>query len=168
RPINHTPPAISLVFQLTYSYNPDRNRWKRADTKGLTTMVTHYLGNVERIEVQGSGVVEWKRYIAGAVYTVKTSDAEQGYSVQQTDKSYLYNDHLGSLDVIVDHVGTVTHTASFDAWGQRRHGEDWDDAFEPESLALANFIQPITQRGYTGHEMLDDVGLIHKIGRASC
>src|SRR5690606_31031249 len=103
--------------------------------------------------------------IAGAVYTVKTSDAEQGYSVQQTDKSYLYNDHLGSLDVIVDHVGTVTHTASFDAWGYRRHGEDWNGAFEPESLALANFIQPVTQRGYTGHEMLDDVGLIHMNGR---
>src|SRR5690606_38797882 len=103
--------------------------------------------------------------IAGAVYTVKTSDAEQGYSVQQTDKSYLYNDHLGSLDVIVDHVGTVTHTASFDAWGYRRHGEDWNGAFEPESLALANFIQPVTQRGYTGHEMLDDMGLIHMNGR---
>ncbi|WP_262369313.1 RHS repeat-associated core domain-containing protein [Cellvibrio japonicus] len=30
---------------------------------------------------------------------------------------------------------------------------------------LANYTQPITQRGYTGHEMLDDSGLIHMNGR---
>lgn len=37
--------------------------------------------------------------------------------------------------------------------------------FNSSSLALAGFTQPLTMRGYTGHEMLDDHGLIHMNGR---
>ena len=152
-----------------FSYGPDRARWQRIETKGSQVTSTQYLGNVERIDVQGSNIVEWKRYIAGAIYTVRTTAVVSGgslnYSVQRSDKSYVYNDHLGSLDVVVNHAGTITHTASFDAWGNRRNAENWTGAFSATSLALTNYTNPITLRGYTGHEMLDDTGLIHMNGR---
>ena len=155
-----------------FKYGPDRARYEQIKTitaNGQKTL-TQYFGNVERIEVIGSNVVEWKRYIAGAVYTLRTTATNCGssicYALQRTDKSFIYNDHLGSLDVVVNNVGTITHTASFDAWGNRRSGETWvAGSFAMSSLTLTNYTQPITTRGFTGHEMLDDAGLIHMNGR---
>lgn len=156
------PLVISISSATTnFKYGPDRARFERKDTKGGVTTVTNYLGNVERIQVVNSSVVEWKRYIAGAVYTVRTING----SVEKTNKSFLFNDHLGSLDVVTDAVGKVTHSASFNAWGERRSGENWAAAFASTSISLSGFDQSLTQRGYTGHEMLDDHGLIHMNGR---
>lgn len=65
----------------------------------------------------------------------------------------------------------------FDAWGARRNGEsnnlsDWNALSDSArlsaitgSLMLAGFSQPVTTRGYTGHEMVDDMGIIHMNGR---
>lgn len=119
------------------------------------------MGNVERIQLAGSAIVEWKRYIGGAVYTVRTVNG----AVEKTNKSFMFNDHLGSLDVVTDHLGKITHSASFDAWGARRNGENWANSFAASSLLLVGYDQSLTSRGYTGHEMLDDHGLIHMNGR---
>ena len=51
---------------------------------------------------------------------------------------------------------------SYDAWGQRRNGTTWGDL---SALALGSFDTSRTKRGYTGHEMLDTVGIIHMNGR---
>lgn len=51
--------------------------------------------------------------------------------------------------------------ASFSAYGERRD-DDHDGAIPAGELsALAN----VTRRGFTGHEHLDAVGLIHMNGR---
>ncbi|WP_299587552.1 RHS repeat-associated core domain-containing protein [uncultured Microbulbifer sp.] len=66
------------------------------------------------------------------------------------------------MDLITDKVGKVVQEMSFDAWGQRRNSANWNAL----SLAeLSNFDHSRTTRGYTGHEMLDEVGLIHMNGR---
>ncbi len=50
---------------------------------------------------------------------------------------------------------------SFDAWGKRRE-TNW----QPMGLAaIENFNTDITTRGFTGHEQIDSVGLIHMNGR---
>lgn len=144
-----------------FKYGPDRARFERKDVKGGKTIITNYLGNVERVQELGSSIVEWKRYIAGAIYTVRTIND----SVEKTNKSFNFNDHLGSLDVVTDAVGKITHSASFNAWGERRNGENWAAAFAASSISLTGFDHALTQRGYTGHEMLDDHGLIHMNGR---
>jgi RHS repeat-associated protein len=60
---------------------------------------------------------------------------------------------------------------SFDPWGARRNGENWSaltDAQRIDALKINTatvFSQPITQRGFTGHEMVDDMGIIHMNGR---
>jgi RHS repeat-associated protein len=52
----------------------------------------------------------------------------------------------------------VVERLSYDAWGKRRNANGTDD--------LTNaLISAITDHGYTGHEHLDDMGLIHMNGR---
>ncbi len=75
---------------------------------------------------------------------------------------YLFKDHLGSVDVITDAIGSIEQELSFDAWGQRRSGIDWNTVSVTD---LLSFDHSITTRGFTGHEMLDEVGLIHMNGR---
>ena len=149
-----------------FKYGPDHARWQRIDVKNGVTTTTTYLGNIERIATSTSDIVEWKRTVAGVVHTYKTLNLlmqPSGY-----DKRYLYTDHLGSVDAVTDVVGNVTHSMSFDAWGARRSGEDWaaiTAAQIAQSLSLTGFDQPLTTRGYTGHEMVDDFGIIHMNGR---
>jgi len=63
-----------------------------------------------------------------------------------------------------------TERQSYDAWGARRNGESWAPAKGQVGQAVPG--QPSEERegsnlarGYTGHEMLDDVGLVHMNGR---
>jgi RHS repeat-associated protein len=64
---------------------------------------------------------------------------------------YVHPDHLGSLMIITDAAGTVKQKCSFDAWGKR--------TFVTKDPSL------IFDRGFTGHEHLDEFGLINMNGR---
>jgi RHS repeat-associated protein len=64
---------------------------------------------------------------------------------------------LDSIDAICDENGDVVERYSYDAWGNRRHQENWF-----LSDTRTNFI---TNRGYTGHEHLDVFGLINANAR---
>lgn len=95
---------------------------------------------------------------------------------------YSVSDHLGSDSVTYDGQGQVqnqrghlkegetqkTERQSYDAWGARRDGESWAPAKGQLGAGVANSEEregSNLARGYTGHEMLDDVGLIHMNGR---
>ncbi|UTW45941.1 hypothetical protein KFE80_03285 [bacterium SCSIO 12696] len=91
--------------------------------------------------------------------TLKLNSADQ---LQSVDTHYQYHDHLGSLDVITDETGAIVQEMSFDAWGERRGATDWTAL---ANGALTTFDSSITTRGFTGHEMLDEVGVIHMNGR---
>jgi hypothetical protein len=56
--------------------------------------------------------------------------------------------------------GNIVERMSYAAFGERRKG-DWrvSDPLLPIILALTN-------RGFTGHEHIDEMGLIHMNGRA--
>lgn len=72
---------------------------------------------------------------------------------------YFLKDHLGSVIATVDASNdSIVEQYSFDSWGQRRDYTDWIGA-PPQSQDFK------TDRGFTGHEMLDEVGLIHMNGR---
>ncbi|MDX5365615.1 MAG: hypothetical protein LPK88_04235 [Alphaproteobacteria bacterium] len=70
---------------------------------------------------------------------------------------YFTTDHLGSVAVITDELGAVVERLSFDAWGKRRHPDGTDDP--------SGSITSQTTRGFTGHEMIDEVGLVNMNGR---
>ncbi|WP_175453026.1 PQQ-binding-like beta-propeller repeat protein [Microbulbifer yueqingensis] len=142
-----------------FRYGPDRSRYLRIDTDSSGTRTeTRYIGNVEKIE-RSDGFREIKRYLpGGAVVTLAT---ESDGSTQRTSR-YLHKDHLGSIDVITDSNGAVVQEMSFDAWGQRRNAQSWEALVKAD---LTGFDTSLTTRGYTGHEMLDQVGLVHMNGR---
>ena len=63
---------------------------------------------------------------------------------------------FGSITGITDASGKLLQTLSYDAWGRRRNANDWADY----SVTAGMF-----DRGFTGHEHLDEFGLINMNGR---
>ncbi|MBN2728561.1 MAG: RHS repeat-associated core domain-containing protein [Bacteroidales bacterium] len=77
-----------------------------------------------------------------------------------TNMYYVLTDYLGSIDAVLPAVSGVLPVVeyySYDAWGNRRDPSDWS-----LSETRTTFI---TDRGYTGHEMLDEFDLINANGR---
>ena len=164
KPLSITKGGHTTAFE----YGPDRARYKRTDQDGTDTKTTWYLGNLEVIE-KADGTKELKRYIGDVAIVSLTLDSNE--QLTDTDTHYRHYDHLGSLDVITDEAGAIVEELSFDPWGERRNGVDWNNLTATE---LAGFFDStisgkgahgITTRGYTGHEMLDEVGIIHMNGR---
>jgi RHS repeat-associated protein len=90
-----------------------------------------------------------------AIYTRRTS------GTPLTDTYYVHSDQLGSPELITSSTGGVVVRLSFGAYGERRD-QDWDGPVSaPDLTALAN----VSRHGFTGHEHLDAVGLIHMNGR---
>lgn len=142
---------------LTFTYDSERNRLKQVSSDGS---VKYYLNDpisgimAEKI-VGASLSVTWNDYImVGAeMVALKVSGAA-------TQTRYFHKDHLGSITALTNEAGAVAELNSFDAWGQRRNPMGPDDPLFP-GLSLTSQIT----RGYTGHEQLDQVGLVHMNGR---
>ena len=134
-----------------FAYGPNHSRYKRVDsnTQGITT--TYYLGGVEYI-IKSDGRVIYRRSIGGAMIEESSSGSQI---------HYLHLDHLGSTDAITNANGTVVQNVSFDAFGEKRLSINWNTILNTSiygPLAITSF-------GYTGHEMVDKVGIIHMNGR---
>ncbi len=134
-----------------FIYGPSRARTQRIDNNLTTT--TYVEGIYE--ELKTSGVLTGKYSIGN--YAVVTKEATS------TTTHYLHRDHLGSVDATTDANGipVTGQQMSFDAWGKRRQAA-WDSM---STLDLFNFNAQITKRGYTNHEQVDSMGLIHMKGR---
>jgi RHS repeat-associated protein len=78
---------------------------------------------------------------------------------------YWHKDHLGSLMATSDHLGLATARYSYDPFGKRRMTSGTYDANGTLIVDWTTDTNKGTDRGYTGHEHLDDVGLIHMNGR---
>lgn len=157
------------------SYGPDRNRYKRIDTTSSGTTTYHYVGGLYERLSKSNGDVEERSFIGGlAIYSVvKKSDEPLEEST-----NFLHKDHLGSVTVITDSIGRIREEFSFDPWGKRRAPSlhklqqelgSWGtlSGYEKSNLTIGSNIlaSAITNQGFTGHEQLDGVGLIHMNGR---
>ena len=80
--------------------------------------------------------------------------------------SYPLHDHLGSVVGILDDKGFLQQDLAFDAWGARKRAVNSQETLDlGTSMLLFKRLHETTRRGFTGHEMLDEVGLIHMNGR---
>lgn len=85
-------------------------------------------------------------------------------SIVLNQVEYWHKDHLGSLVATTDHAGALTARYAYDPFGKRRSpGGSYDD--NGTLVYDWNKTSSGTDRGYTGHEHLDDVGIIHMNGR---
>ena len=103
-------------------------------------------------EIQTNGKTIKKSYV-GNYYVQKIEDNKK-------EVSYLHRDNLGSVEAISDSDGIFVSRMAFDPWGDRLE-EDWRDGDPTIGMPL----HYPTQEGYTGHEQLDQLGLIHMGGR---
>jgi len=80
--------------------------------------------------------------------------------VLSDETRYLYKDHLGSTDLITDDSPSVNvlERMSFDPFGSRRVTTDWSDP-------IGLLVGQLSTRGFTGHEHMDNLGIIHMNGR---
>ncbi len=147
---------------MRFAYGPDRARFKREDISATDsaggTTTTHYVGGkaFERITAPGGAQTD-KHYIGGFAVVTHAGVGDSAVATTQ----YLHRDHLGSLEATSDVAGALDERLSFDSWGRRRQG-NWQPMTD---AAIYNFDTQLTTRGYTGHEMLDGVGLVHMNGR---
>lgn len=72
---------------------------------------------------------------------------------------YLLKDRLGSVDAVVNSSGAVTEARGYDAFGKPRSGT-WND-LSPAKIAST----AVTPKGFTQHEHLNELELIHMNGR---
>ena len=141
-----------------FFYAPDRSRWKQVASYGGTTETTIYIGGlIEKVTL--GAVTSWKHYIGGgsgpvAIYTRKSGAADEMH--------YLTRDHLGSVDTVTNSAGAVEVRLSYGAFGQRRREAGWAGNPLPADWTE---ITDTTRRGFTFHEMLDNLNLIHMNGR---
>ena len=89
----------------------------------------------------------------------------------ETKLSTILKDHLGSTDVILTgqwngstFANFETERQSFDPWGERRSPVNLVAYRATDADAFRTSAQDY-DRGFTGHEQLDDSGLIHMNGR---
>jgi len=86
-------------------------------------------------------------------------------SITLNKVEYWHKDHLGSLIATTDHTGAVTARYSYDPFGKHRYP---NGAYDMNGVLIADYTTATssgTARGFTGHEELDDVGLINMNGR---
>jgi RHS repeat-associated protein len=168
---------VTAGASTTLGYGPARELLTRSDTSGGATTSTTYIGGLyERVVLPG-GTVEERHYVAGSVLVTVTGRTGGAPGTWRT--RYLHTDHLGSVSSITDETGAEVAAFSFDAWGKRRAptltsliaqiGSPWANmtAWQKGNLTLAASAlgSALTSRGFTGHEQLDAVGLVHMGGR---
>lgn len=132
----------------TFAYAPDHTRYQQATQSGTTT---NYVGPWFRIVSDGTTTEYKHRLIAnGQVIGVLVA-----YSDGSKRLRYLLHDALGSVTAMAEVGGSVAMRMSFTAFGERRDPSNW----QPK----ASYPPPttFTTDGYTGHEQLDDQGLIN-------
>lgn len=137
-----------------FVYGPDRARYIKRTSAGETT---HYIGKkYERIE-QGTTITH-KHFIYadGAIAAIHIRTEENGARAVGRTR-YLHTDALGSVDTVTDGFGVIVDRMGFDPFGMRRAGGWRHD--------LPIDIPAMTNRGFTGHEHVDEIGIIHMNGR---
>ncbi|NKI96968.1 RHS repeat-associated core domain-containing protein [Rhizobacter sp. SG703] len=78
---------------------------------------------------------------------------------------YWHKDQLGSLVATTDHNAAVTGRYAYDAFGKRRYTNGSYDSLGNLVVDWSSATSGGTDRGFTGHEHLDDVGIVHMNGR---
>jgi RHS repeat-associated protein len=152
---------IKNSTNLEFNYGADLMRYKQQRTVNGEVITTHYIDKHYEVEKNGSNTTT-KAYISD-VAIISDGDQTGDKSIRFTLK-----DRLGSTTTFADHNGNGTSYRYFDPFGKPRSGDR--SLLSSLNLApqLANNtldIDMATRRGFTDHEHLDEVELIHMNGR---
>ncbi|HEY0891480.1 MAG TPA: RHS repeat-associated core domain-containing protein [Cellvibrio sp.] len=150
----NTPTSITQGSKFsTLVYGPNQDRIKHSDSNGR---VTKYVGGIYE-EVTKGEVTQKIHYVGDFALFVSNGENTNATYAHE----YMHRDHIGSIVAISKgNIATVADVSwqANGAWGERRFNQ-WNGP-------LDNLLIPAsTAKGFTDHEHLDAVGLIHMNGR---
>ncbi len=131
----------------TFVYGPEHQRIRQ--TRGDGSAVVY--AGAQEVEKNTSGTTV-KTYWPGGI---GVEIDRPGATVSELYWHHL--DRLGSVIGLTDQQGVLKEKLGYDAWGKRR---SIDGASTPNNLD-----GQVDNRGYTGHEILDQLDLVHMNGR---
>lgn len=141
-------------FQLTYTYDADHHRaTERYQVNGVDQRTTTYISALYEEETGPNGTV--KKYFVPTPVGNVAMIVNQGANWKT---QYWHKDHLASNTVVTNEGGVVVERLSYDPFGKRRHSTG-------ETDATGNLTGINTDRGYTEHEHVDELGLINMNAR---
>lgn len=138
---------------LEFEYDANGDRVLKRSSGGD---VTSYFGKFYERVLKADGSVEHLYYIHAGGRLVAIRRDRHGNGQISRKLFYLHQDALGSVDTITDKSGAVVERSSYMPFGERRPG-DWRSG----DVAL----QGVIDRGFAGHEYLEEVDLVHMNGR---
>lgn len=133
----------------SFIYGPEHQRVRQDRSDGTSVM---YAG-AQEVEMRGNVVTLVKTYWPSGIGV----EIDRG-SNSSLELNWMHADRLGSVVALTDESGALREKLAYDAWGKRRSVDD-------------NYSTPDTldgktdNRGFTGHEMLDQLDLVHMNGR---
>ena len=148
-----TPPALpGMIIQppvpnvMRFEYGPDQERWYSESSIGYgLPLTTIYAGDYEKItgydDYSGEAYIREFYYLDGNAIVIKENGEFRNFLA--------FTDNIGSILSVIDAEGRSVFDASYDAWGRQ--------TVTKNEIGL--------RRGYTGHEMLNEFGIINMNGR---
>ena len=168
----------------TYVYDENHQRIQESRTDASGTQVTWFAnpdsgaGLAFETETTPSGTLNNRHYISagGQVIVLVTTTALPALTAGQTAPAavmtmtgnkveYWHKDFLGNLTTTINHLGVVTAYYSHDPFGKRRYPGGAYDASNALVIPWSTTLDNGTGRGYTTHEELNDIGIVHMNGR---
>ncbi|MEI8055659.1 MAG: RHS repeat-associated core domain-containing protein, partial [bacterium] len=137
----------TLKANVRFLYDADYQKISRFDETHNKTAMTFYLGNYEEVIIDNGKLIttEQKAYIGPNTIHIKKEDSTEIYEA-------LHN-NLGSVTDITDANANVVQHFSYTPFGERK-----------QTKGVVPF-HPVTNKGFTGHETIEGVNLIHMEGR---
>jgi RHS repeat-associated protein len=160
---------------LSFVYGPEHQRIKQNIALTGVGTSAYFAGNVWYLngedslglsyekEIRANGTTEHKHYVKGAGITFALFTSRTGTlnGLPATTTSYFHHDQLGSISAITNELGALTERLAYDPWGKRR----FINTTPGKSDTLDQIVGQKTDRGFTEHEHLDEMGVIHMNGR---
>lgn len=147
-PITMTKAGAADMMSSTFVYGPEHQRTRQSRSDGSVEVY----GGAQVTEKSKTGVLTVKTYWPYGV----------GLEIDVTGAPpvlhWIHTDRLGSPVAISDQAGVLKERLAYDAWGKRRSTDGTN--LTPDSLD-----GKVDNRGFTSHEMLDQLDLIHMNGR---
>jgi RHS repeat-associated protein len=167
-----------------FDYGPNGDRFRQFVRDGNQSVETLYIGGYERVveyNLPSSSehfgrLTRHRHYLTNSsgVFAVFETDNKYVSSILDWPKErhghrpigeihyeqtwYLHQDQLGSVLRVTDQTGKVRESAWYDPWGARK-------AVGAEAPAGGATLGKSWARGFTGHDHLDPLALVHMNGR---
>lgn len=152
--------------KVDYLYNVDYQRVRETySLNGVPQRTTTYLNPADGAgliyeEETGPAVAggsRRKHYINGGSGTVGVLTLVGTGTTATWETRYWHKNHVGSTIAVTNESGATVEKLAYEPFGKRRQSNGTTDP--------AGTLTALTDRGYTGHEMMDEVGLINMNGR---